>query len=432
MTPRSLRVLLVGSGAREHALADAVRRSPLLGELHCAPGNPGLATAATCHPLAAVDVDGLVALATELRIDLVVVGPEAPLVAGLADGLRGVGVPVFGPGAAAARLEGSKRFAKDVMAAAGVPTAAARVAASPEAADAAIEALGGRVVVKADGLAAGKGVVVCDDAAAAREAARALLRGDLGQAGRTVLVEERLEGPEVSVLALCDGRTAVALAPAQDHKRIGDGDTGPNTGGMGAYSPVPGVDPEATADIVDRVHRPVLLELARRGVHFSGCLYAGLMLTPDGLRVLEFNVRLGDPEAQAILPRLDGDLLSRLYDAAVGRLTPEPLPVSADAAVTVVLASAGYPTAAAEPVPIDGVEAAADRPGVAVHHAGTALRDGRLVTAGGRVLTVTALGASIGAARTRAYDAADRISFDGLQRRSDIAAGAAGTARDAV
>jgi len=238
-----------------------------------------------------------------------------------------------------------------------------------------------------------------------------------------VLVEERLDGPEVSVLALCDGRIAVPLAPARDHKRVGDGDTGPNTGGMGAYSPVPALDASAAGGIVDRVHRPVLLELERRGVHFSGCLYAGLMLTPDGIRVLEFNVRLGDPEAQAILSRLRGDLLPRLYEAAIGRLTPAALDVSDEAAVTVVLASAGYPASSGESVPIDGVEAAAGD-GVAVHHAGTALRDGRLVTAGGRVLTVTALGTTIAAARARAYAAADAISFEGLQRRTDIAAGA--------
>jgi phosphoribosylamine--glycine ligase len=372
-------VLLVGSGAREHALADAVRRSPLLDELHCAPGNPGIAEAATCHPLAALDAEGLVALATELRIDLVVVGPEAPLVAGLADRLRAVGVPVFGPGAAAARLEGSKTFAKTVMAAAGVPTARAVAARTADEATAAVRDLGGRVVVKADGLAAGKGVIVCDDEAQADDAIRTLL----GDGTATVLVEERLEGPEVSVLALCDGRTAVPLAPAQDHKRIGDGDTGPNTGGMGAYSPVPVLGQAETAAVVDQVHRPVLLELERRGIHFSGCLYAGLMLTEAGLRVLEFNVRFGDPEAQAILPRLDGDVLGRLHEAAIGRLGSEELAVSPEAAVTVVLASAGYPTTRGSAVPIDGVAAAAAQTGVAVHHAGTALHDGRLVTAAG-------------------------------------------------
>jgi phosphoribosylamine--glycine ligase len=419
-----LRVLIVGSGAREHALADSVRRSPLLDELHCAPGNPGIAEVATCHPLAALDADGLVALATELRIDLVVVGPEAPLVAGLADRLRAVGVPVFGPGAAAARLEGSKSFAKTVMAAAGVPTARAVVARTTPEASQAVRDLGGRVVVKADGLAAGKGVIVCDDEAQADEAIRTLL----GDATATVLVEERLEGPEVSVLALCDGRIAVPLAPAQDHKRIGDGDTGPNTGGMGAYSPVPALGQAETAAVVDQVHRPVLLELERRGIHFSGCLYAGLMLTEAGPRVLEFNVRLGDPEAQAILPRLEGDVLGRLHEAAIGRLGSDELAVSPEAAVTVVLASAGYPTTKGPAVPIEGVAAAAARTGVAVHHAGTALRDGRLVTAGGRVLTVTALGDSISAARRRAYAAADAITFAGLQRRSDIAARASADA----
>ncbi len=420
--PRPLRVLLVGSGAREHALADTLLRSPLLGELHCAPGNPGIAAVARCHPLAAVDVDGLVALATELRIDLVVVGPEAPLVAGLADGLRGTGVPVFGPGAAAARLEGSKSFAKAVMEAAGVPTARARPVASVAEADAAIDELGGRVVVKADGLAAGKGVTVCDDAAHAARAVRLLLHASAGGAGPQALIEERLEGPEVSVLALCDGRTAVPLSPAQDHKRIGDGDTGPNTGGMGSFSPVPGLgDVEALAA---RVHQPVVDLLRERGTPFHGVLYAGLMLTADGPRVLEYNARFGDPETQAVLPRLRSDLLDLLEAAArPGGLGDPVLRWSEDVAVTVVLASAGYPATSSSGDVIEGLDAVpAD---VEVTHAGTARReDGALVTAGGRVLGLTGFGPDTASARSAAYTAADLVHFPGRQLRRDVAQGA--------
>jgi len=419
------RVLIVGGGGREHALAHVLARSPRLTELHCAPGNPGIAALATCHPVSVEDVEGLVDLATTLRIDLAVVGPEVPLVAGLADGLRAAGVATFGPGRDAARLEGSKAFAKEVMAAADVPAAHGRHVATMVEARAAIEDLGGRVVVKADGLAAGKGVVVCDTAAEAERAAGDfLVAGSLGAAGRRLVIEERLEGPEVSLLALCDGETAVPLPAAQDFKRIGDGDAGPNTGGMGAYSPVPGLDDVAARELVDRVHVPVLRELGRRGIRFRGCLYAGLMLTPQGPRVLEFNVRFGDPEAQAVLPRIGDDLLERLEEAANGALRQRALGVVPEAAVTVVLASRGYPASSQSGVPIAGLdEAAAD--GALVFHAGTALRDGQVTTAGGRVLAVTALGPTLAAAREAAYAGVERITFDGRQRRTDIALAAA-------
>ncbi len=420
-----MRVLVIGSGGREHALVAALGRSARLQELHCAPGNPGIAELARCHPVPVADREGLVHLATDLHADLVVVGPEAPLVDGLADALRHSGIPTFGPGRDAARLEGSKAFAKEVMAAAGVPTARAIVAATADEVRDGIAELGSRVVVKADGLAAGKGVVVCDDPARAEAAAGAMLAGAHGEAGHRVVLEERLEGEEVSLLAICDREVAVPLAPARDYKRVGDGDTGPNTGGMGAHSPVPGVDTLRVAALVETVHRPVLRELERRGVHFTGCLYAGLMLTEQGPRVLEFNVRFGDPEAQAILPRVRGDLLVRLHDAATGQLTPAVLDVADDAAVAIVLAAPGYPQAPELGGAIDGVAdaLATGRDGsVAVFHGGTALQEGRLVTAGGRVLAVSALGADLAAARARAYAASDRIRFPGLHRRGDIGA----------
>jgi phosphoribosylamine--glycine ligase len=416
-----MRVLVVGSGAREHALADAMRRGGSVTDLHAAPGNPGIAALATCHEVAAADVDGIVRLAAVIAPDLVVVGPEAPLVEGLGDALRAGGFPTFGPGRDAARLEGSKAFAKDVMRAAGVPTAEGLTVTTLAGARDAIAALGGRVVVKADGLAAGKGVIVCDGATEAEAAAGELL----GRAeGTTLVIEERLDGYEVSLLALCDGLRAVPLEPAQDFKRIGDDDTGPNTGGMGAYSPVPGIDADAAAQLVERVHVPVLRELARRGIHFTGCLYAGLMMTADGPRVLEFNVRFGDPEAEALLVRIEEDLALRLHGAATGMLAERPIDFAPGAAVTVVLASRGYPASAESGVPITGI-AAAEAAGARVYHAGTARHGDEVVTAGGRVLAVTATGADLGSARESAYAAARLIAFDGMQSRSDIAAAAA-------
>jgi phosphoribosylamine--glycine ligase len=398
-----VKVLVVGSGGREHALAWALARGGGLTELHAAPGNPGIAALASCHPVRADDPASLVPLACELGVDLVVVGPEAPLVMGLADMLRCRGVAVFGPGAEAARIEGSKAFAKDVMGAAGVPTAQTLAVARPP------------CVVKADGLAAGKGVWVCRTQAeldAGLRAAEAL--------GQPFHVEELLEGDEVSVFALADGRHAVALTAAQDYKRIGDGDEGANTGGMGAYSPVPRLTEAEIAELVETVHLPVVAELARRGAPFVGVLYGGFMLTDDGPRVLEFNCRFGDPETQAVLPRLEGDLLGALAAAAHGDLTGVELPASEQAAVTIVLASRDYPESGDAGTPIDGVEAA-EATGALVFHAGTALHGTRLVTNGGRVLNVTGLGGSLAEARDRAYDAAGRIAFDGMQLRHDIA-----------
>jgi phosphoribosylamine--glycine ligase len=398
-----VKVLVVGSGGREHALAWALSRSPGLSELHAAPGSPGIAALASCHPVHPNDSASLVALARELRIDLVVVGPEAPLVAGLADDLRHAGINVFGPGAAAAQIEGSKAFSKDVMDAAGVPTARTLAVARPP------------CVVKADGLAAGKGVWVChtqEELDAGLRAAEAL--------GQPFHVEELLEGEEVSVFALCDGATALALPAAQDYKRIGDGDEGPNTGGMGSYSPVPRLSDDEVAAVVDSVCRPVLAELARRGAPFNGVLFAGLMLTEDGPRVLEFNCRFGDPETQSLLPRIEGDLLEALYAAATGTLDDLELATSGRAAVTVVLAAPDYPARGDVGTPIDGIEDA-EATGALVFHAGTALHDGRLVTNGGRILNVTALGDSVAEARTAAYDAAACIDFAGVRFRRDIA-----------
>jgi phosphoribosylamine---glycine ligase len=396
--------------------------SPHLSDLHAAPGNPGIASIASCHDVPLGDLERMTTLALDLRADLVVVGPEAPLVAGLADRLAVAGIACFGPMAAAARLEGSKRFAKDVMAAAGVPTARYSVCDTVAGAQLAIAEAEGNVVIKADGLAAGKGVFVCSSVAEADDAVSAcLVDRRFGGAGEQVLVEERLEGPEVSVLALCDGSAVVPLAPARDYKRAQDGDRGPNTGGMGAVSPVAGLGDDFAAEVVRSVHRPVIQELARRGTPFQGCLYAGLMLTPDGPRVLEFNVRWGDPETQAIVPRLSGDLLEALAAVAAGRLGSGSVEASSQACVSVVLAARGYPDAPEQGAVIDGVDAAERVEGVTVFHAGTDTRDGRLIVAGGRVLNVSAVGADVSEARDRAYAAVAEIHFDGMQARTDIA-----------
>jgi phosphoribosylamine--glycine ligase len=401
-----VKVLIVGSGGREHALAWKLGQSALIDELHAAPGNPGIAALGECHPVRAEDGDGLLSLCRELGIDLVVVGPEAPLVAGLVDTLRRGGVATFGPTRAAARIEGSKSFAKDVLEAAGVPTARRLSVARPP------------CVVKADGLAAGKGVFVChtqEDLDAALRAAAAL--------GSDLLIEELLEGEEVSLFAITDGTRALGFAPAQDFKRVGDGDTGPNTGGMGSYSPVPGLGEAEVEELLETVHRPVLAELARQDAPFSGLLYAGLMLTDEGARVLEFNCRFGDPETQSILPRLESDLLPLLWGAATGDLGGDVV-VGEGAAVTVVLAGGGYPEQSDRGTPIEGV-AEAEAAGAFVFHAGTARRGGQLVTNGGRVLAVTATGDDVAAARVRAYGAAGRISFAGMRLRRDIALAAA-------
>jgi phosphoribosylamine--glycine ligase len=397
-----VKVLLVGSGAREHALAWRIAQSPTLTELDAAPGNPGIAALGRCHPVRAEDGDGLLGLAITLATDLVVIGPEAPLVAGVADELRHAGIAVFGPGADAARIEGSKTFAKEVMGAAGVPTAATLSVARPP------------CVIKADGLASGKGVFVCRTAAELDDALH-----HAAALGDSLVIEELLDGREVSLFALCDGTRAVPLGAAQDFKRIGDADTGPNTGGMGAYSPLPWF--EGTDALVEQIHQPVIDELARRGTPFVGCLFAGLMLTADGPRVLEFNARFGDPETQVLMPRLEGDLLEALAAAARGNAA-KGLREGGDAAVTVVLAGPDYPARSDYAgAAITGI-AEAEAAGAIVFHGGTAARDGKLLTNGGRILSVTGTGPTVAAARRLAYEGVERVSFEGMQFRTDIAA----------
>jgi phosphoribosylamine--glycine ligase len=399
----------------------ALARSAHAPELLCAPGNAGIAADAECLPgVADDDVEAIVAAARERGVDLVVVGPEAALVAGVVDALEDAGVAAFGPSAAAAELEGSKAFAKELMAEAGVPTAAHTLLRGREEALAALAAASYPLVLKADGLAAGKGVIVCPSEAEAL-AALDVFFGERRFGDTTVVLEEFLEGEELSLLALCDGENVVPLAPAQDYKRIFDGDEGPNTGGMGSYSPVPGFGPAEVEEIVDAVHRPVVAAMAHRGRPFHGVLYAGLMIGPDGPKVLEFNARFGDPETQAVLPRLRSDLVDLCLAAREpGGLAGAEAEFGEDWAVTLVLASAGYPESSSKGDAIRGLDAAAEL--AEVTHAGTAARDGEVVTAGGRVLNVTALGPTPAAARDRAYDAARRIEFDGMQMRSDIAA----------
>ena len=442
-----MKILLLGSGAREHALARCLASDPATSELVVAPGNPGTAEIATNLAIDPTSPTEVVELATQMGAELVVVGPEAPLVAGVADAVREAGIPVFGPGAEAARLEGSKAFAKEVMAAADMPTAEAVVCTTEAELDAALDRFGPPYVVKEDGLAAGKGVVVTSDRAAAMDHGRVRLAEGHG----SVLVEDYLDGPEVSVFCVCDGATVRPLAPAQDFKRLGDGDVGPNTGGMGAYSPLTWAPEELTEQVVREIAQPIVDEMARRGTAFIGLLYCGLALTAEGPHVVEFNVRFGDPEAQVVLARLTSSLPELLHHAATGRLAEASAPTwSEQAAVDLVLAAPGYPGAVSVPSGsagstgsagtaeaaetagsadlaaglIAGVEEAEALPGIHILHAGTSLDDdGRLVAAGGRVLSVVALGSSVQAARERAYEAISRIHLDGGQYRTDIAAG---------
>jgi phosphoribosylamine--glycine ligase len=424
---QSLKVLLVGGGGREHALAWKLSRSPRLGKLYAAPGNPGIAQVAECLDIAADDVDHLLAFAVKERIDLTVVGPEIPLMKGLADRFRAAGLAVFGPSAAAARIEGSKAYAKEIMTRCGVPTGAARAFTDAGEARDYLRTLPPPYVVKADGLAAGKGVIIADTLAQAEAAVAEMLEaGAFGEAGRRVVIEEHLKGEECSFMAFTDGETIVPMVGAQDHKRIFDGDRGPNTGGMGAYSPAPVLTDALAGRVLEEAIRPVVEALSEAGTPYVGVLYAGLMIDGDDYKVLEFNARFGDPETQPVLSRLDADLLAICDAAARGRLDTVKVTWSEGAAVCVVLASAGYPAGAAKGVPITGIEGAEEYAGVRVFHAGTAMNDGELVTDGGRVLGVTAVAPDIGAAVDLAYNAVARIRFEGMQYRRDIGARAVG------
>ena len=412
-------VLVVGSGAREHALVRALRRDPQVNAVHVAPGNAGIAQEAQAHPVDPLDGEAVADLAASIRADLVVIGPEAPLVAGVADAVRARGITCFGPSAEAARLEGSKAFAKEVMAAAGVPTARPAVCTTLAEVEAALDDLGSPYVVKDDGLAAGKGVVVTADRVAARDHAGVCL-----DAGSAVVVEEYLDGPEVSLFAITDGVTVVPLRPAQDFKRAGDGDTGPNTGGMGAYSPLPWAPDDLVDETVRTVLQPTVDEMRRRGTPFAGLLYAGLALTSKGMRVVEFNARFGDPETQVVLARLESPLSSLLLASATGTLVDlPPLHWSDDAAVCVVIAAEGYPESPVTGGVITGLAEADALDGVDVLHAGTQTADTDIVASGGRVLSVVGRGATLAEARERAYAGVALIDLPGSHHRSDIAAG---------
>ena len=426
-----MKILVVGSGGREHAITWRLAQDAARHELYCAPGNAGTAALATNLALGAEDVEGIAAWAAENKPDLVVVGPEAPLCKGLVDALSKVGVKAFGPCAAGARMEGSKRFAKEVMNAAGVPTGRAQVFTDPVAAKAALPEYGLPVVIKADGLAAGKGVVVAETSAQAEAAIDDMLVGNkFGAAGAEVLIEEFLDGEECSILALVDGDNAVLLPGSQDHKRVFDGDKGPNTGGMGAYSPAPVVTSAMMPEIKEKIILPVVRELKRRGIVYKGVLYAGLMITPPGgktalsgssINVVEFNARFGDPETEAVLPRLGGDFAKVLLACADGNLSEADVVVKDEMAATVIVASGGYPGSYAKGKVIAGLDAAAQIPGAIVFHCGTKAQDGQILTAGGRVLSVTGLGKDLRAAVDTAYAAVAKISFDGAFHRADIA-----------
>ena len=425
-----MNVLVIGSGAREHALVRALLRDDQVFTVECAPGNAGIAADVSVFPVNVNDADAIATLARDRGADLVVIGPEAPLVAGAADAVRAAGIDCFGPSAEAARLEGSKAFAKEVMAEAGVPTAMARVCRNDAQVEEALDTItrpGTPFVVKDDGLAAGKGVLVTEDRQAAMDHALACIA-----AGNPVVIEEYLDGPEVSLFAICDGTTVVPLQPAQDFKRAYDDDAGPNTGGMGAYSPLPWAPGDLVDEVTERVLQPMVDAMAARGTPFSGLLYAGLALTSRGVRVVEFNARFGDPETQVVLARLRSGLGGLLKAAATGALAAHPEPQwSEDAAVTIVLAAHGYPESPRKGDPISGLDAAGQQVGVDVLHAGTSvMEDGSVTASGGRVLSVTAVGSSLHEARERAYAAVDLITLEGSHHRRDIAARAATSSGD--
>jgi phosphoribosylamine--glycine ligase len=419
-TPRRINVLLIGGGGREHALAWKIAKSPHLARLYAAPGNPGIAEQAELVALDVADSAAVTQFCRARFVELVVIGPETPLVAGLVDDLAAAGIAAFGPGRDAARLEGSKGYTKDLAREAGIPTAAYGRFTDREGALAYVESRGAPIVVKADGLAAGKGVTVATTVAEALAAVDACFAGALGSAGGEVVVEDYLAGEEASFFVLADGMTVLPLATAQDHKRVGDGDTGPNTGGMGAYSPAPVMTPDLVERTLAEIIRPTLAALHARGAPFRGVLYAGLMITSDGPKLIEYNVRFGDPEAQVLMMRLDSDLLELLYATARGRLAEVSLRWSEDAALTVVMAAKGYPGTYATGSPIRGIERAEALPDVKVFQAGTARRDGALIANGGRVLNVTARGKTIAEAKARAYAAVDLIDWPEAFCRRDI------------
>jgi len=415
-----MKVLLVGSGGREHALAWALAASPLISQLYCAPGNAGMAELATCVPIPASDFAALAAFAKETGIEFAVIGSDAQLVGGLWDVLEAAGIRALGPSKAAAVLEGSKGFVKDLCMEAGIPTAAYRRFREPKAAKAFADSLGAPVVIKADGLAAGKGVIVAGSQAESAKAIDFMFEGGFGDSGAEIVVEEFMEGEEASFFALSDGKNVIPLAGAQDHKRVGDGDVGPNTGGMGAYSPAPVLTPALEAEAMNRFIKPTVAALAERGLAYMGVIYLGLMITKQGPKLVEYNCRFGDPEAQVLLPRLKSDLLTALLAARDGVLDDFDLRWSDEAALTVVMCNRGYPGTPDKGHVISGLDAAAMLPGVTVFHAGTENRDGRIIATGGRVLNVTATGSTVAEAQARAYQAVNTISWDGCFYRKDI------------
>lgn len=416
-----MNVLLVGSGGREHALAWALSASPLLKTLYCAPGNPGIAEHATCVKLDVSDHDAVIAFCREHHIGFVIIGPEAPLVAGLGDALDDAGIKYFGPTKAAAQLEGSKGYTKDLCREFGIPTAAYGRFKDTASAKAYLANQKLPIVVKADGLAAGKGVVIAQSLTEAKAAIEACFTGAFGAAGAEVVIEEFLEGEEASFFALCDGTTALALASAQDHKRVGDADTGPNTGGMGAYSPAPVVTPEIAARVMREIIDPTVAAMRQRGTPFKGVLFAGLMITPDGPKLIEYNVRFGDPETQVLMMRMKSDVLAALLATADGVLDAFDIRWKDDAALTVVLAASGYPGTPIRGTEIKGLESAARVAGVEIFHAGTRREGDRILADGGRVLNVTAIAPTLAQARDRAYEAISRIDWPGGFCRKDIA-----------